>query len=92
MEEAITQIFRDNGYEDGELEHSFKNGNANSSDNVSDNHFEDMLLLLRKEELKSEARKRQLSLTGNKIDLVLVLKTYEIQFIAWPHIIDNFLI
>ena len=74
MEEAITQIFRDNGYEDGELEHSFKNGNANSSDNVSDNHFEDMLLLLRKEELKSEARKRHLALTGNKIDLVLVLK------------------
>ena len=74
MEEAITQIFRDNGYEDGELEHSFKNGNANSPDNVSENHFEDILLLLRKEELKSEARKRQLSLTGNKIDLVLVLK------------------
>ena len=86
MEEAITQIFRDNGYEDGELEHSFKNGNANSSD-VSDNHFEDMLLLLRKEELKSEARKRQLSLTGNKIDLVLVLKIQEIQFTAWPDMI-----
>ena len=69
MEVEIYQILRDNGYEDEELDISFDVGEAGSSDGMSE-VYENMLLQLRKEELKSEAKKRSLSLTGNKIDLV----------------------
>ena len=69
MEGEIYQILRENGYEDEELDNSFGVGEARFSDGMSET-YENMLLLLRKEELKTEAKKRSLSLTGNKIDLV----------------------
>ena len=69
MEVEIYQILRDNGYEDEELDIIFDVGEARSSDGMSE-VYENMLLRLRKEELKSEAKKRSLSHTGNKIDLV----------------------
>ena len=70
MEAAIYQILRDNGYEDEEIDASFDTGETEPTESLSEKH-EDMLLLLRKDDLKSEARKRHLPLTGNKIDLVL---------------------
>ena len=70
MEGEIYQILRENGFEDEDLDVSFNAGEKGSSDDMSET-YENMLLSLRKEELKSEARKRNLSLTGNKIDLVI---------------------
>ena len=70
MEAAIHQILRDNGYEDDEIDTSFEVEETRSNESVSEAH-ENMLLLLRKDDLKSEARKRRLPRTGNKIDLVL---------------------
>jgi len=82
MEVEIYQILRDNGYEDEELDITFDVGKAGSSDGMSE-VYENMLLRLRKEELKSEAKKRSLSLTGNKIDLVKrILHNLESDFIA----------
>jgi len=69
MEAEIYQILRENGYNDEELDVSFDVGEAGSSNDMSAT-YENMLLSLRKDELKSEAKKRNLSLTGNKIDLV----------------------
>lgn len=69
MEAAIYQILRDNGYEDEEIDASFDSGETEPTESLSEKH-EDMLLLLRKDDLKSEAKKRHLPLTGNKIDLV----------------------
>ena len=66
MEGAIYQILRENGYNVEDLDV----GEAGSSEGMSETH-ENMLLSLRKDELKAEARKRNLSLTGNKIDLVI---------------------
>ena len=66
MEGAIYQILRENGYDDEDLDV----GDAGSSEGMSET-YENMLLSLRKDELKAEARKRNLSLTGNKIDLVI---------------------
>ena len=66
MEGAIYQILRENGYNDEDLDV----GEAGSSEGISET-YENMLLSLRKDELKAEARKRNLSLAGNKIDLVI---------------------
>ena len=66
MEGAIYQILRENGYNDEDLDV----GDAESSEGMSET-YENMLLSLRKDELKAEARKRNLSLAGNKIDLVI---------------------
>jgi len=65
MEGAIYEILRENGYNDEDLDV----GEPGSSDGISET-YENMLLSLRKDELKAEARKRNLSVTGNKIDLV----------------------
>ena len=69
MEAEIYQILRENGYKDEDLDVSFDVGEAGSSNDMSAT-YENMLLYLRKDELKSEAKKRNLSIAGNKIDLV----------------------
>ena len=78
MEAAVLRILRDYGYEeDVDLDATINLGEAGSTDNLSEKHFENMLLVMRKDELKSEARKCHLPLAGNKIDLVLkIIKTY----------------
>ena len=66
------KILRDYGYEeDIEVDSSISSKDTGSGDTLSETYFESMLLVMRKDELKGEARKRHLPLIGNKIDLVL---------------------
>ena len=72
METSVVKILRDYGYEeDIEVDSSISSKDTGSGNALSETYFESMLLVMKKDELKEEARKRHLPLNGNKIDLVL---------------------
>ena len=69
MEAAVLKILTEYGYEE-DIDETVNVEEAGSETKFDQTYFENMLLTLRKEELKAEVRKCHLPLTGNKIDLV----------------------
>ena len=69
MEAAVLKILADYGYKE-DIDESVNVEEAGSETKFDQTYFEEMLLTLKKDQLKAEVRKYHLPLTGNKRDLV----------------------
>ena len=72
MESAVLKMLSNYGY-DEDIDETVNVDEAGSQTKFDQTYFEKMLLTLKKDELKAEARKCHLPITGNKIDLVQIL-------------------
>ena len=72
MESEVTKILDKYGYSKEELDQTVNVGEAGSNETYDRSHYEELLMVLRKDELKNELRIQNLPLQGNKIDLVQI--------------------